>query len=137
MYKARIFIIPFILVLMLLSGCGDDDGDVKTMTDLSAVIESGDTYKFVVTTGVEEDAVIVKHPAKEYAISEFRKDSATTNGIYTYQPAPGFSGVDEVEIEKSYYTFDTEPQLNKATIKIRITVEKAFPEKVLTGPVKE
>lgn len=137
MYKARHFIIPFILVLALFSGCGDDDGDVKTMTGLNAVIESGDTYKFVVTTGVEEDAVIVKHPVKEYEISEFKRDSATTNGIYTYKPAPGFAGVEEVEIEKSYYTFDTEPQLNKALIKINITVKKGFPEKVPTEPVKE
>lgn len=129
MYKMKYVLLSFVFILTLLTGCSDDDGGVKTMAELDVVIESGDTYKFVVTSGNEEDALIVKHPSNDYEISEFKKDSATTNGIYTYKPDPDFIGIDEVEIEKLSYTFDTEPQLNKALIKLRITVEKGFADK--------
>jgi len=128
MYMMRKLIIPLILILTLLTGCSDDEGGIKTMADLNVVIVSGETYQFAVTTGNEEDASIVKHPTKKCEISEYRKDTTTTNGIYTYKPASDFIGTDEVEIEKRTYTFDTEPQVNKARIKIRITVEKGFPD---------
>lgn len=134
MYKMKTLLVSFILILPLLAGCSDDDRGKRTLADLDVVIKSGETYKYVVTTGLEEQAAIVQHPASEYLVSEYKKDSVTTNGIYTYTPGTGFIGVDEVVIEKQYYTFDSEPQLNKAYIKLKITVEKDFPDLL---PAKE
>jgi len=132
MYKMMIRrILPLLCILAFLSGCSNDDGDIRTMADLSVVIKSGETYKFVVTTGNDEDALLIKHPSNNFEISEYKKDSMTTNGIYTYKPIPDFIGVDEVEIEKHYFTFDNDQiQRAKALIKIKITVEKDFPEKI-------
>lgn len=123
-------IIPFLFLLAFLPGCSNDDDAVRTMADIAVVIKSGETYKFVVTTGKTEDALLIKQPAS-YEVSEFKKDTTTTNGIYTYKPKAGFIGVDEVELERRYFSFENERlQRNKARIKIRITVEKDIPEKL-------
>ena len=131
MYKTTRMIIALLCILAFLPGCSNDDDGIRTMADLSVVIKSGETYKFVVTTGNEEDALLTKQPSNSFEISEYKKDSTTTNGIYTYKPKPDFIGVDEVEIEKHYFTFDNDQiQQSKALIKIKITVEKDFIEKI-------
>ncbi|MDH6317737.1 hypothetical protein M2459_003498 [Parabacteroides sp. PF5-5] len=126
MGKIKLLLLPFILFLFLfIGGCDDDGSDIRTMADLNVVIGSGDTYKFVVTVAGEGSAFITKQ-ASNFEISELKKDSVTMNGVYTFKPADGFVGVEEVELEKHTYSYDSELQVNRERIKIKVTVEKSL-----------
>lgn len=127
MDKMKTYLLPFVLILFLLiGGCSEDDSnDIKTIADLNVVINNNGTYKFVVTVAGEGDAVIVKQ-ASDYEISEFKKDTVTFNGIYTFKPQKDFVGVEEVELEKHTYSYDSEPSIKKERIKLTITVEKSL-----------
>lgn len=118
-----------LLLLPFLAGCSDDASGVRTFADFDVVLENSpenEPYRYVISLN-EGDTAILSKQGENFEISELRKDTVNRVGsIFTYKPKAGFTGTDEIEIEKQYYTFDPEPQLNKALIKIRINVEKGF-----------
>ncbi len=126
MYKIRNILLLLTLTAAIMVGCKEDDNnDIKTVADLNVVITNEDTYNFVVTVGGEGNVLITKQ-ASNFTISEFKIDSVTGNGIYTYKPTAGFTGYDQVELEKHTYFYDSEPHINKERVKINISVEKGL-----------
>lgn len=126
MNKMKTYLLPFIFVAcLLIGGCSEDDTDeVKTMAELNIVIANDDTYKFVVTVAGEGNALITKQ-ASNFEVSEFKKDTVTQNGVYTFKPRKDYVGVEVVELEKHTYLYDSEPSTKKERIKLFISVEKA------------
>jgi len=66
---------------------------------MTVQLKSTDTYKYETVSGDEEGARIAKQ-AEHFSVSEIRR-GAETNwiAVYYYQPQPGYTGPDYVELE--------------------------------------
>ena len=80
-------------------------------------------YQYATVSGDEEGARISTQ-AGHYAISEIRRDS-TTNwvAVYVYQPAAGFVGSDQVELELLTHSDGASPPIAKR-LTIRFVVQE-------------
>lgn len=85
---------------------------------LSVSIRSTDLYQHP-TVGGDEEGARISTQARHYSVSEMRRDSETNwVATYVYQPTPGFTGTDDVELEVlTGSDRATEPQITK---KVRI-----------------
>jgi hypothetical protein len=62
-------------------------------------LKNSDTYQYP-TVGGDEEGATISTQARHYRLSEIRRNAETQFvAIYVYQPAPGFVGSDDAEIE--------------------------------------
>ena len=98
----KILVYPAILFCLLLSvqSCKKEsrlaEGRVQQDEVITAAVAAGQTYIFNAgTTGT----LIVNQQASHYQLSQAGIDSKNGAAIYTYTPAAGYTGADEVSLK--------------------------------------
>lgn len=121
--KAKSLCFIIVLFTLFAIGCSDETAEYKSTTDVEAFIQSTDSLIYPITLGDEEGAYIFKQ-ASNYKTSEIININDSWEIMYSYKPAPGFVGVDYVEIVKITGSDGASKPSRKETTKIKIYVEK-------------
>ena len=102
---------------VLLQACKKDDFKERT---ISATVKKNQIYQHNFgLMGIEDGFAISKHPAR-YVTSALSVDDFG-NVIYTYQPAEGYVGRDQVEFIVSLSTGGSIYGTRKTTLKLTVT----------------
>lgn len=90
-----IFLLLVSVSLLTTAGCKER----IAVESLSVSIRNTELYQHP-TVGGDEEGARISIQAQHYNISEIRRDSATKwIATYLYQPAAGYTGTDDVELE--------------------------------------
>jgi len=96
-----VFRVVIVAAVSLLSSCKDlgEDATTANIAVRAVTLRNSDTYQYPTLSGDEEGATIVKQ-AQHFKISEVRRNTSTNwDAVYVYQPEPGYTGNDYVELE--------------------------------------
>jgi hypothetical protein len=110
----------FVLLSLLVAALGCTDPSRVEIVSVS--LKNTETYQYPTVGGDEESAGITTQ-AKHYSISEIRR-TAETNWVatYVYQPAAGFVGSDDAEIEIVSDSDGASPPTNIRKVAFRFSV---------------
>jgi hypothetical protein len=108
------------VLCLALPGCKDEDAVQIVQVNL----RNTELYQFP-TVGGDEEGARISAQAKHFSISEIRRN-AETNWVATfaYQPAAGFVGSDNAEIEVLTNSTGTVASARVKTIIFRFTVHE-------------
>jgi hypothetical protein len=117
MPRLRYVLVPLILAV---PACTDPNA----LEIVSVSLKNTETYQYPTVGGDEEGAGITTQ-AKHYSISEIRRN-AETNWVatYVYQPAAGFVGSDDAEIEIVSGSDGASPPTNIRRVAFRFAVHE-------------
>src|SRR5690606_35623360 len=82
-----------IFLIYSIASCSSDDVNVITE---NVSITNNETYVYDLGNFGDEDGVVISKQAEHYQISELIRNETI---VYTYKPANGFSGFDNVKFE--------------------------------------
>ena len=92
----KLAVFPFLLAIVVhLQGCRGSN-PVET---INVSLKNTEVFQYPTVEG-DEDGARISIQAKHYRTSEIRRNAETNwVGVYVYQPAVGFVGSDDVDIE--------------------------------------
>jgi len=120
-------LIAFILFLpaaIHVQACGDPLEPVRVSETVNVSLKNTDTYQYPTVSGDEEGAIISRQ-ATHHSISEIRRGEETNwVAVYVYQPAAGFVGSDQAEIEIFTGSDGASPPTNIRTVIFRFDIHE-------------
>jgi len=98
----RRFILYLIIlagILIILPGCSNEEPVNKPANIISITVSRNETVHYDLGSFGDEEGALISKQASHYVISKTDRDINTGKIMYTYTPAPGFTGSDEVELK--------------------------------------
>ena len=98
----RRFILYLIIlagILIILPGCSNEEPVNKPANIISITVGRNETVHYDLGSFGDEEGALISKQASHYLVSKTDIDINTGKIMYTYTPASGFTGTDEVELK--------------------------------------
>lgn len=110
-----------LLTFFVFSACDDDIPSTKKVVNVT--IESGVSLIYQLPLGGDEEGARIVHQTENHIVSEIIRNQGISLFEYHYQPKPGYTGNDYVEISLNYSPTGEEKDMYESLLGINITVE--------------
>ncbi len=90
------YVIAIISILFLISCSEEPDNTI--VGEINRTISANESFTYPLGLTVQPETAVIVEPPLNAEVSEFSRISETDMLIYSYKPAPGFTGTERIKI---------------------------------------